>query len=444
MKKRKSFCKMLATGMAAAILTVSQVSAEVQSVNLGEVYEISTNHIENWPKGPEITSDTGIVMDGDTGVILYEKGADNLRYPASITKLMTLLVAVENASLEDEVTFTETCLRDVAPDSANIGMVPGEVVRMEECLYAMILASANEVSTQIAEFVGGTETQFIEMMNERARQLGCENTRFINANGLPGEGQYTTAHDMALIFQAVLQNETALNIMKTLSHTMPPTNKNPEKRGFSSHHPMVFPELKEYYYEGCLGGKTGNTNDAGSTLVSFAERDGRTYIVVVLRAVGLPQSCFDTAALFDYAYDQFETVKVEGNGNVTLPKGVPLENLTTEDVQEEGEAVRKYYYQGRYMGSAPIPEEPEETELSLEEVGDADQEPLYRTEASDKAPAGEEGAGGQANDSQSLQEESGEEHHGISSLSRKLLLVMAAMIVVLIRLMIALVLKKRR
>ncbi len=426
MKKRKSFWKAAAAVLGAAVW-ISPVLAESQAVNLGEVYEISTNHIENWPKGPEITSDTGIVMDGKTGVILYEKGADNLRYPASITKLMTLLVAVENAGIKDDVTFTETCLRDVRPDSANIGMVVGETVSMEECLYAMILASANEVSTQIAEAVGGTEGQFIEMMNERARQLGCQNTRFINANGLPGEGQYTTAHDMALIFQAVLQNKTALKIMKTLSHTMPPTNKNPEKRGFSSHHPMVFPELKEYYYKGCLGGKTGNTNDAGSTLVSWAKRDGRTYIAVVLRAEGLPQSCFDTAALFDYAYDQFDTVKIQGKGNVTLPKGVPIEELETEDVEEDGEILRKYYFQGRYMGSAAVEEEP--LEPPLEEVGDAALEPLYQE--SEEAPALEESVKSQ-------------ESNGISTLAGKLLMVMAAMVVLLIILIIALILKNRK
>lgn len=445
MKKRKPFWNVLAAGMAVAVLLASPVLAGERTVNLREVYEISTNSIENWPKGPEITSDTGIVMDGDSGVILYEKGADALRYPASITKLMTLLLAVENGDLQDEVTFTETCLRDVSPDSANIGMVPGEVVSLEECLYAMILASANEVSTQIAEFIGGTEAQFIEMMNERAGQLGCENTRFINANGLPGEGQYTTAHDMALIFQAVLRNETALGIMKTLSHTMPPTNKNPEKRGFSSHHPMVFPELKEYYYEGCLGGKTGNTNDAGSTLVSFAEKEGRTYIVVVLRSVGLPQSCFDTAALFDYAYDQFETVKIEGQGSVTLPKSVPLESLETEDVQEEGKTVRKYSYQGRYMGSALVPEEPKETEAPketetpLEEVGDANSEPLYRAETSGEEPGKEEISGEKVSENRTSRETK-----GISSLARNLLAVMAGMVVLLMILIIALILKKRK
>lgn len=437
MKRQKSIWKMLAAGVMSAILAAMPVCAAAQ-VNLQEVYEISTNSIQGWPKGPEIISDTGIVMDADTGVVLYEKGADALRYPASIAKLMTLLVAVENSSLEDQVTFTETCLRDVAPDSANIGMVAGEVVSMEECLYAMMLASANEVSTQIAEFVGGTEENFINMMNERAQQLGCANTRFINANGLPGEGQYTTARDMAVIFQACLENETARKIIETKSHIMPPTNMNGSERPFSTHHPMVYPELTEYYYEGCLGGKTGNTDEAGSTLVSWAKRNDITYIVVVLRAVGLPESCFDTAALLDYAYDSFEKTDVQGQGAVTIPKGTSIESLESKDTVKDGQNVREYYLQGRYLGNSPIPE----SSQVVEEVGDADEEPLYRS-----ADQGERDLAQNEEASEKKKDETQEPAQvkkGISDLAKFLFVIMGIMVAVLMILLAALSVKKKK
>lgn len=445
MKRQKSIWKILAAGVMSTILGAAPVYASSQ-VNLQEVYEISTNSIQGWPKGPEIVSDTGIVMDADTGVVLYEKGADALRYPASIAKLMTLLVAVENSSLEDQVTFTETCLRDVTPDSANIGMSAGEVVSMEECLYAMMLASANEVSTQIAEFVGGTEENFINMMNERAQQLGCANTRFINANGLPGEGQYTTARDMALISKACLENETARKIIETKSHTMPPTNMNAAERPFSSHHPMIYSELPEYYYEGCFGGKTGNTNDAGSTLVSFAKRGEITYIAVVLRAVGLPQSCFDTAALFDYAYDNFEKTDIQGQGAVTIPKGTSIESLETKDSETEGQNVREYYFQGRYLGNSPIPEP---SQVPVEEVGDADEEPLYQSEDQGETDlpqnenAAEQGEAAAKEKNDEIQEPA-QAKKGISDLAKFLFVIMGMMAAVLLILLAALGMKKKK
>lgn len=438
MKKQKSIWKLLAAGVLSAILGVSPVYA-VSQVNLQEVYEISTNSIQGWPKGPEIVSDTGIVMDADTGVVLYEKGADALRYPASIAKLMTLLVAAENSSLEDQVTFTETCLRDVAPDSANIGMVAGEVLSMEECLYAMMLASANEVSTQIAEFVGGTEENFINMMNERAQKLGCVNTRFINANGLPGEGQYTTARDMAMIFQACIENETARKIIETNSYVLPPTNRNAAERPLGTHHPMVYPDMTEYYYEGCLGGKTGNTNDAGSTLVSWAKRNDITYIVVVLRAVGLPESCFDTAALFDYAYDNFEKTDIQGQGAVTIPKGTSIESLETQDTEKDGQNVREYYLQGRYLGNSPVPESFQEP---VEEVGDADEEPLYQSgdQGEKDLSQNEEAAEEKINEIQ----EPAQVKKGISDLAKFLFVIMGIMAAVLVILLAALSAKKKK
>ena len=177
---------------------------------------ITTNSITGWPQGPEIVDETGVLMEAETGTILYDKGMDQRMYPASTTKIMTALVVLENTEdLQTKVTFTETGTKEVAPDSANIQAQLGEELTVEQCLYASLLASANEVSSQLAEFVGGTKEHFVEMMNLKAQELGCSDTHFTNPNGLPDENHYTTAHDLALIMQAAIQNETFREIEST-------------------------------------------------------------------------------------------------------------------------------------------------------------------------------------------------------------------------------------
>ena len=159
--------------MLGILLLAGGMPVQAAQVNNGTVYSVSTNEITGWPQGPDIYGETAVLMDADTGTILYNKGMDELRYPASTTKLMTLLVALENSSLDEQVTFTETCLADQTPDSGNIGMQVGEVLSLEQCLLVMIIQSANDVATQVAEHVGGSVDAFCEMMNQKAAQLGC-------------------------------------------------------------------------------------------------------------------------------------------------------------------------------------------------------------------------------------------------------------------------------
>ena len=167
MKKIKKLLAVFAALGVALMLPLQTMAA----VDLNAKYDISTNQIQGWPAGPDITSDTGILMDADTGVVLYNKGGDEQRYPASITKIMTLLVAVENSTMDEKVTFTETGVRNVTADSSNIGTKVGEVLTMEDCLHALIIQSANDVAAQIAEHIGGTEQSFIDMMNQRASEM---------------------------------------------------------------------------------------------------------------------------------------------------------------------------------------------------------------------------------------------------------------------------------
>ena len=168
-----------------------------------------TNGLKNWPQGPHVYANSAIVMEMNSGAILYGKKINDKHYPASITKLLTALVALENADPDDEVYFSEDSVSFLEYGDASIGMRPGEILSMNDALYGMLLASANEVSYAIAESVGkkmggGFET-FIQKMNERCEELGCTGSHWTNANGLHDENHYTTAHDMALIGSAVYQ-----------------------------------------------------------------------------------------------------------------------------------------------------------------------------------------------------------------------------------------------
>ena len=274
----------------------------------GGIQEVQASAVpEGWTDPPEIASETGVVMDLATGEILFNKDMDKQMYPASITKVMTTLLALENASLDEEVTFTELGVRDVYWGSSNAGMQLGETLTVEQCLYLMMLQSANEVSTQIGEYLAGSESGFADMMNQRAKELGCTNTHFSNASGLHADDHYTSAHDLALIGQAAFKYDEFRKVIKTQSYELPPTNMNPDTRVFQNHHVMIL-DGNDFFYQYCLGGKTGNTDEAHNTLLTYAEKDGRQLVAVVMKSDGLNEWT-DTRALFDYAYENIERLE---------------------------------------------------------------------------------------------------------------------------------------
>lgn len=352
--KKKRYKKLTAI-LAAVLLLCSGIPAMAAEVNNGTTYPVSTNAIANWPQGPDTYSETAVLMDADTGAILYNKGMDEKRYPASITKIMTALLALEHSGLDEEVTFTEECLADQTSDSGNLGMKVGEILTMRQCLMALMIRSANDVATQIAVHVAGSVSAFADMMNQRAQELGCVNTHFVNASGMPDENHYTTAHDMALIFQQAIKNQDFLDIIGTQSFTIEPTNMNPESRVLNTHHALLSAAAPEHY-DGCFGGKTGVTEASKNTLVSGATRDGMTLIAVAMRA-DAGQVCQDHISMFDYGFNNFRKVEVPG-GAVTIPKDVQVSDLTTTE-SADGEAVRETYYFGQdyFVGTGTKTEE---------------------------------------------------------------------------------------
>ena len=257
---------------------------------------------------PAVIAETAILMDAASGEILFDKNADQKMFPASITKLMTILLALEHGKLTDEITFSHDAIYSIEPGSAHIAIQEGETLTLEQVLRAIILRSANEASNGVAEYVDGSIEAFAKHMTARAKELGCKNTNFLNANGLHNENHYTTAHDMALIAKELLKHEEYRSMMSETYYEIQPTNKQTEVRYLHGQHQMLN-ENSLYYYKDAIGGKTGFTSEALNTLVTYAERDGMELIAVVMKCNGA-EHYTDTASLFDYGFTHYESVKI--------------------------------------------------------------------------------------------------------------------------------------
>jgi D-alanyl-D-alanine carboxypeptidase (penicillin-binding protein 5/6) len=264
----------------------------------------------SWPKGPKVESKSAVLMDVDSGTVLYSKKPNTKHYPASITKVMTAMVALEHSSLDETVTYSKDAVAQSYGGTSSISRDIGEKMTMEESLYGMMLESANECAWAIAEHVGGTEENFVKMMNEKAKSLGCTNTHFDNPNGLPDEKHWTTALDMAKISRAAYQNPVFAKITGTKTYVIPPTNKHKDSTYLNNHHCMLnYYHTSRYLYDYCVGGKTGYTVAAKSTLVTYAKKDGHTLVCVVMCAK-TPNHWLDTRKLLDWGFDNFKSVKV--------------------------------------------------------------------------------------------------------------------------------------
>ena len=313
---------------------------------------VASNQLPGWPQMSEIEARSAIVMDADTGAILYSKLMDDKRYPASITKIMTCLLALENSSMDDIVTFTEEGIKEAYAGSSNCVPVLGEEFTMEQALNIMMLKSANDMATQIGVQIGGSVEGFTQMMNDRAMQLGCTGTHFNNSNGLPDENHYSTAHDFALIMQECIKNDDFRRITSTAVVTIPPTNKTSTERIYQNHCALVVPNDSRYY-EYCIGGKTGYTDSAWRTLVSAAEKDGRRLVCVTMKCA-TKQDFPDTVALFEYGFNNFSVQEVnrtvdgyKETGRVTLPVNATIDNTWSKD---DGNGNLTYYYEEQVVG----------------------------------------------------------------------------------------------
>ena len=296
---------------------------------------------EYWPDGVDTESASAIVMEEETGTILYSKNIDDIHYPASITKIMTALLVLEYGNLDDIITFSEEAVYKNEGDTSHIARDVGEQMTVEQTLYGMMLESANECAWALAEYVSGDEETFVDLMNEKAKELGCKNTHFNNPNGLPDEEHYTSAYDMALISREAFKIPKFAEIVGTKKYSIPATNKHSDITYLNNHHNMLHTySTSQYVYDYCLGGKTGYTVDAGSTLVTYAKKDNMTLVCVVMN-VKAPGQYLDTRNLFDYCFDNFTVYTVADHTSISdtdintvgmLSEGIDLINIDPEGV----------------------------------------------------------------------------------------------------------------
>ena len=353
--------------------------------NIRKNLPIQSNSYENWPDGPQVSSQSAIVMDVDSGAVLYAKNIDEKLYPASTTKILTCLLAVENAKMDEMVEFSHDAVFGVPRDGSNMGIDVGEILPMEDCLYGILVGSANEVAAAVGEHVGGDTETFLQMMNDRAKELGCKNTNFMNANGLHDDNHYTTAYDLALIARAFFSNDYLANIANTPRVHFEPTATQPDDFYLNNKNKLVSKEIKYEYY---LGGKTGYTKEANQTLVSCAEKDGMRLVCVVMKEE-TPDQFNDTVTLFNYGFSNFKKIKVsdvetkyttnntglfdagqdifgssksilelDENSYIVIPGSAEfadIESAISYDNLSENQIARiNYTYNGIYVGSVPV------------------------------------------------------------------------------------------
>lgn len=304
--------RILAVAMALMTLTITLGAGFTSSVK-GADFAVSSQTEDDWPSAPDVSSQSAILIDADTGAILYERNAHEKSYPASTTKILTGLLTIENCSLNEVITFSSAAANSINPiEDSNLGTLAGEQYTIEQALYGLLLYSANEIAYGLAEYVSGSHSAFIDLMNTRAADLGALNTHFSNASGLYDENHYTTAYDMARIARACYNNATFVNIDSSYtSYTIPATNMTAEPRTFQHRHKML--KNRDYYYEYCKGGKTGFTDESQYTLVTFAEKEGMRLICVVFKAPDENTRFVDTRTLFDWGFANFEKVTSSSN-----------------------------------------------------------------------------------------------------------------------------------
>jgi len=277
---------------------------------------------------PQIISESAVLMDAKTGQVLYEKNMHKQLYPASITKILTVLLGIEKSRLQDTITMSHEAVFSIPRRASHIALDEGEQITMEQALMAAMLPSANDASNGIAEHVSGSIENFARLMNQRAREAGALNSNFVNPHGLSDDAHVSTAYDMAMITRAAIQNEKFTKILGTVQYTIPPTNKNNECRDLWSEHRML--TTNRFYYEGVIGGKTGYTQASQNTLVTVAQRGERELIVVVMKSQGYAVYT-DTIALFDYGFDQFTETRIVPSVSENPSRGED-ESRTIQDI----------------------------------------------------------------------------------------------------------------
>ncbi len=363
----------------------SQLIFPIQAGHMAEA--VTSSHLDaEWPSAPAISSETAILIEAETGTILYEKDAHKQMYPASITKILTTLIAYETCKLDEEVIFTEEALATIPADSSRIWVDIDNYLSMEDCLAAILVMSANDVAAGVAEHISGNLEDFASLMNERAEELGCLNSHFVNSHGYHDPEHYTTAYDMAQIGRAFFDVDLLCSFARERTFHIYPSAGQPKEIWEINGNQLL--ETRNYEYEYLIGSKTGYTDQAGQTLISCAQKDGLKLICVVMNAKR-PEQYEDTVSLFDFGFSNFTSVNIydhdktyvsadssygvdvidvlgdssallnmDRSSSVILPKTADFSDVTSyitmATEEEDGMATAHYQYGTHDIGTAHI------------------------------------------------------------------------------------------
>ena len=376
----RRFLAFFLTILLAGLLLAPSVSVRA-ALDTDEVDDIIASIPKDWPEAPEIEAEAAILIDAESGEILYAKNATKKMYPASTTKLMTALLTLENASLQDIVKFSAKAVT-IPSNSSYIGMRRGEQMVLRECMYGLLLPSANEVANALAEHVSGDMSTFVVRMNERMFQLGGVNTQFANPSGLHTDGHFTCAYDLALVMQECVKNTNFVEISSQLSYVHHSDELLPKDIPMMNTNLMIRPS-SEYYSEYVVCGKTGHTDESGHNLVTYAEKDG-TRLVVVIMGCENGQQYVGTQSLLDYGFNYFHRVlpssldaslnlenyftasplqipapevsllRIDSSSTILLPDNVTSEDLEKTTVDTPTGKQITYTYQGYPLGTVVL------------------------------------------------------------------------------------------
>lgn len=272
------------------------------------IFIINNSTISIKAENIDINAKAAVLIDETTETVLFEKNADKKNFPASTTKIMTALLVLEKCkNLKDKIKMSHNAVYNIEPGSSHIAMNEDETLTVEQALYGLLVASANEVANALAEYICKDTNDFCKLMNLRAKQLGCKNTNFINPHGFHNENHYTSAYDLALIMKEAVKYETFNKIINTKRYDIPPTEKQTETRILYNTNKII--QKGKYYDEDVIGGKTGYTNEAGHTLAIYAKRNNMKIISVVMGEENT-DAYTDTKKILDCGFSKFYNIEI--------------------------------------------------------------------------------------------------------------------------------------
>ncbi|MDD7794863.1 D-alanyl-D-alanine carboxypeptidase family protein [Clostridium sp. 'White wine YQ'] len=293
---------------------------------------IFNKNVSAAPSVPDLEADGVVLMDATTGKILYSKNSEKSLAPASTTKVMTALLVLRNSKLDEKVTITKSA---TAVDGTRIGLIEGEVFTVKDLLYGMLLLSANDCAEALAEHVSGSKDAFVELMNKTAKELGANNTTFVNPSGLYEDDHKTTAYDLSLIMREVSKNQTFIDISRTPAYEFPASNINGENHWADNKNELIM-KNNRYFYQYALTGKCGYTTPSKHTYTAVAEKDGQRLVATFLYSSSKDNYFREAKNLFEYGFNNFSLVKLYSKGeklsDYTFNDSTTMPLLASDDI----------------------------------------------------------------------------------------------------------------